>query len=355
MSERTRRSQWASERLGLWLLALLSGLLAALVVLPYLQYVLLAIVLAYVLVPAQRALEHYVGSTNAALSLVLGSVLVFMLPMMYVLTLAILQGLELVMAIQEGVLDAEAIEGRLEGEGFVVDLTDVYATYQEPIATGLQGLASSALGIVGGLPGVFIGLTVTAFVMFSLLRDGDNFLSWLVSVMPIDEDVQWELLVELDRLMWASVVGNVAVAAIQGILLGIGLVLLGIPGVAFLTVATFLLALLPLVGAFVVWVPISMYLVLSGQPIAGVTLFVYGALVSASDTYLRPAVIGRSGALSAAVVVVGIFGGVAIFGVMGLFVGPVVLGGVKVVFDVVSKHPAIAGPSEETTTLSDFS
>ncbi|WP_254544876.1 AI-2E family transporter [Halomarina pelagica] len=305
----------------------------------------LAIVLAYVLVPVQQRLERYLSSTMAAITLIVISIVVILVPVAYILTIAIQQGLGLLTVIQDGELSLDIIENRIENIGYVIDLDLLYATYQEPIATGLQRLATGALTVISGLPGLLIGLTVTMFVLFTLLRDGEQFLSWLQAVVPVSEHVQRELLRELDALMWASVIGNVAVAAIQAVLLGIGLALLGVPGVVFLTVATFILTLLPLVGAFGVWIPVSLYLLAIGRPTAAVLLFVFGSLVSVSDFYLRPAIINRSGALNVAIIVVGIFGGIVLFGAMGLFVGPVVLGGAKAVLDLFAQERAESSSS----------
>lgn len=325
---------WFSERSALIALALSSTILAALVVLPYLNYILLAGVVAYVLVPVQRSLERYARPTTAAVGLTVVAVFAIFVPIAYVAAVAVQEGMEFAAAIQEGEFGLEALEGRLAAVGVAIELEAVYATYREPIATGLEGVAAGTFEIVGGLPEVFIGLTVTVFVLFSLLRDGEAFLAWLVRLAPFRDEVARELAAELDRLLWASIVGNVLVAGVQAALLGIGLALLGVPGLVFLTVATFVFALLPLVGAFAVWFPVAVYLFVMGRPVAGALLFGYGLLVSVADNYLRPALIGHRGKLDAAIVIVGIFGGVAMFGFVGLFVGPVVLGSAKVVLDV---------------------
>ncbi|SDR08839.1 AI-2E family transporter [Natronobacterium texcoconense] len=334
MADRPDLPSWDFDRPGLAALVATTVVLAALVILPYVQYVLLGIVLAYILVPAQRRLEQYVGSMIAAGVLVAVAILAILLPVAYVLALAFREALQVVEAIQEGDLDVAAIEARLEATGYPVDLAGMYGEYQEPITTGIQGLATGGLEIVGGLPGILIGLTVTLFVLFALLRDRERLISWIREVVPIEDEIQRELLAGYDQLMWASVVGNVAVAIIQAIALGIGLAILDVPAVVFLTVATFVLALLPLVGAFGVWVPLSVYLVAAGRPIAAAGLVAYGSIVSASDTYLRPALIGRTSAFNSAIIVVGIFGGIIVFGAVGLFVGPVVLGGAKITVDV---------------------
>ncbi|MDZ7700834.1 MAG: AI-2E family transporter [Halobacteriales archaeon] len=340
MTNRDVESRWPSDRVGLSILAAMSGVFAALIILTQLPYIILAIVLAYVLTPAQQRLERHMSAGSAALTLTSLSVLLLFILVAYIITIAIQQGLALFSAIQAGEFSHDIIQDRIAANGYVIDLDLLTATYQEPIATGLERMATGAMTAIGGLPGVLIGLTVTTFVLFVLLRDGERLLTWLRAVVPVTEDVQRELIAELDDLMWASVVGNVAVAGIQAVLLGIGLVLVGMPGVVFLTVATFLLCLLPLVGAFGVWVPVSIYLLGIGRPVPALIIFVIGSLVSASDSYLRPAIINRSGALNVAVITVGIFGGIIVFGVVGLFIGPVVLGGTKIVLDLFAKERA---------------
>jgi predicted PurR-regulated permease PerM len=322
------------------MLAVVSGAFAAIIVLTQLPYILLAIVLAYILTPAQERLEQHMSSGWAALTLTSLSVFLLFVLVGYIITIAIQQGVTLYRATRAGELSPDVIQERIASIGYVVDFELVYTTYQEPITIGIEDLATGAMTAIGGLPGVLIGLTVTTFVLFVLLRDRFRLLSWLRAVAPVSAAVQRELIAELDDLMWASVVGNVAVAGIQAVLLGVGLVFVGMPGTVFLVLATFVLCLLPLVGAFGVWIPVSIYLFVMGRPTSAVIIFVIGSVVSASDTYLRPAIINRSGAINVATIVVGIFGGIVLFGAIGLFVGPVILGGSQVVLDLFAQERA---------------
>ena len=338
MSSDDNQSTWFSERNVSFLVAVLSVTLLVLIVLPYLKYVLLAVVLAYVLMPAQRLLERRMNSMRAAITLVVSAVLLIIIPAVYVLAVAIQEGMELAAAVEEGDLTVTAIETRLGTAGYPMNLDGLYSTYQDPIKTGLQGVVTSAFEVVGGVLELFIGLTVTIFVLYSLLYDGDRLLTWFREIIPINDRIQNKLLEELDQLMWASVVSNVAIAFIQAILLGIAVALAGIPGVVLITVATFIFALLPLVGVVIVWFPLSLYLMILGRPIAAVLLFVYGVILSSVDNYLRAAVMGHSAEINVAIVVVGIFGGVALFGVVGLFIGPVILGGAKITLETVLRE-----------------
>lgn len=325
---------------GLTALALLSSLLVLFVLLPYLQFVLFGVVLAYILFPVQKRAEEHVRPTIAAMLVVAGALLFVLIPLLYLLSIAVQQSLRVVNAVREGQLNVTAIEELLAATGYDVDLVALYEANQNRIATALQEVTSGAIDLAGSLPGLFIGLTITLFVLFALLRDGEELVEWVQRVLPIEGDVLDELREGLDTLMWASVVGNVAVAAIQATLLGVGLALAGLPAVVFLTVATFVLTLLPLVGAFGVWVPAAVYLLAVGRPIAAAALAVYGLIITFSDTYLRPALIGRTGAFNSAIIVIGIFGGLVVFGAVGLFIGPVVLGGTKLVLDCFARERA---------------
>ena len=338
MDGRPEPPAWLVRQPGLTALALLWGLLALFVFLPYLQFILFGVILAYIFFPIQQRVERYVRPTVAALVVVVAVLLVILIPLIYLLTIAVQQSLRVASAIRSGQLDAALIEELIETAGLSVDLVTLYESNQVRIASAVQEITSGAIDLVGSLPALFIGLSITLFVLFALLRDGEQFVGWVQWVLPIEEGILDELRGGLDQLIWVSIVGNVAVAAIQAVLLVVGLAIAGLPALIFLTVATFVLTLLPFVGAFGVWVPATVYLLAVDQPIAGAAIAVYGLLVTLSDTYLRPALIGRSGALNNAIIVIGIFGGVVVFGAVGLFIGPVVLGGAKLVFDCFARE-----------------
>lgn len=344
MTDSGTRSVWLSDRSGLLFLAVLSALVAGLILLTHLQYILLGALLAYLLAPAQRRLEPRLGPNRSAAVLILATIFAILLPVAYLLVVAIQQGLRYVAALRAGEFEADVLQDALASVGVEADVMVLLRTHQDSIVPGLEYFATGALAVIGGIPGVIIGLTMSLFVLFALLKDGDRLRAWARHVFPIGADTEAELVRRLDNLLWASVVGNVAVAAIQALLLGLGVFLLGVSGVVFFTVLTFILALLPLVGAFGVWVPLAGYLFLSGQPVAGGLLVAYGSLISASDIYLRPVIVNRSAALNTATIVVGIFGGLIIFGAIGLFIGPVALGGAKIALELLADERAtVAG------------
>ena len=305
----------------------------SLLVLPLLQYVLVGVLLAYVLFPIHRRLEPVVGERLSAGGLILATVFAVLAPIAVLLDVVVNQGLELARAIRAGELNVDIVESYLDSTfGVDVDLANVFTSLLRNVQSGLVG---NAIELFGGVTNAVIGLTVVLFVLYYLLKDGADLVAWFEDAAPIDPAVYDELVDRVDRIMWAVFVVNVLIAVVQGVLTGIGFAIVGLPSVVFWTVMTAVLALLPLIGASVVWVPAAVYLAVTGQAAAAAFLFVYGsAVVSLSDNYLRPVAGGHEAGLNPGLFIVGIFGGVAAIGFMGLFFGPLVLGVLKALIDV---------------------
>lgn len=309
------------------------GVLSVLVTLPYLQYILLGVLLAYVLRPLHRRLSPHIGSQLSAGALILLTIFVVLLPIAMLVSVVIGQIWGLLNRIRNGNLEYSFVEGLIERYlGVSVDLQELLQSFT---GDGQTGLFDGVVGILGGISNAAIGLAVLLFVLYYLLKDGSRLVAWLRKVTPLPEDVLDDLFSELDRLMWAVLVGNVLVALVQGILTGIGFVIVGLPNAIFWTVMTTALSLLPLIGASVIWIPASVYLFATGSTVDAVLLFVYGSLViSLSDNYLRPLIGGHEARLNPGLFLVGIFGGIGAFGFVGVFYGPIVLGALKALIDI---------------------
>jgi predicted PurR-regulated permease PerM len=122
---------------------------------------------------------------------------------------------------------------------------------------------------------------------------------------------------------------------IQGFVAGIGLLVVGIPNVVFWTTVMIVLALVPIIGSFLVWGPAAVYLIATGDPLAGGFLLVYGTIVvGLTDDYLRPIIAHQYTQLNPGIIVLGIVGGVSVLGFPGIFFGPIVIGSLRATLDV---------------------
>jgi predicted PurR-regulated permease PerM len=294
---------------------------AVAVVAPVAQYVLFGVLLAYVLRPVHNRVAPTLGARLSAAALVAVSTVVVLAPVAVVLAVALRELLQLRAALANGAVDVTTLE-RLAAAGGV----DLRAEFDQLTRRGLESGVGTLLDLFGGLTEVLVGLTVLLFAVYYLLADGDRLVAWTVRVVPLDRATQAALRRDLDRIAWGVVVGNVAVAVVQGVLTGVVFALVGISSIVFWIVVTTLLSLLPMIGASVVWIPMAVFLFVSGRPVDGAVVLVLGAaVISLSDNYLRPVITGHEARVSPGLMVVGIFGGVFAFGFVGLFVGPIVL------------------------------
>jgi len=312
----------------------LFGALAVLLLLPFESAVLAAILLAYLLRWPHGVLASRIGSRPAALVLVLGTVVLFVVPFVLLVAVAVTGLSDLLATLRgdDGVTSPEAILDAVFGTD-----VDVGSSVRSFLEDGQVGdLLGTVVDTLGGLGAAAGQLTVLLFLVYYLLRQGDALVAWLGDVVPLSRPVRAELLRRADRLMYAVVVGNVVIAVGNGLLVGLGLFVVGFSDVLFWTVMSIFLALIPLIGTTIVWIPAAVYLVLVGETVPGVGLFLYGAvIVGAVDNVLRPFVGSPEAGLDPAIFVIGVFAGLAFFGVIGVFYGPITLAMAKSVYETI--------------------
>jgi predicted PurR-regulated permease PerM len=280
------------------------------------------IILAYVLFPVNERFTPYFGRRfTPFVTITIAGIGVFV-PLWYILRVlfrdlvALSQGET---SLQTGEIETTVYEVT----GQEIDLTALITTLGSDLTEILFGDVTTVVSI--GLS-VSIGAVLTLFLVYYLLRDGADFVEWLMQVAPMSSTVCSRLFNRIDRTTQGVIVGHLFVAFLQGAIGGIGLFIAGIPNVVFWTFTMIVLALLPLIGAFLVWAPAALYLFSIGEVGWGIFLAVYGiVIIGMLDNYARPLVIDRSAHLNPAVVLIGVFGGVYAIGMTGVFIGPIVL------------------------------
>lgn len=189
----------------------------------------------------------------------------------------------------------------------------------------LRTAASMSGGLLAGAVGTLVGFFLMLFLLFFLLRDGRQMLERLTALVPLEGTRRAALLELIGNTTRAVVFGTVATALLQGLLVGIGFAIAGLPSPVVFGVLTALLALLPVGGAAIVWVPAALWLAATQQWGWAVFMAVWGAGVSSSDNFLRPMLISAQAPVSTLAVFIGVIGGVSAFGAVGLIIGPVLL------------------------------
>lgn len=188
-----------------------------------------------------------------------------------------------------------------------------------------QFLATKALDVGQNTLQFIVSFGVMLYLLFFLLRDGMQLAARVRNAIPMDEDHKRELARKFITVTRATVKGNIAVAAAQGALGGLIFWLLDIQGPVMWGVLMAFLSLLPAVGASLIWGPVAIYFLATGATWQAITLTAYGVcVIGLVDNLLRPILVGKDTKMPDYVVLISTLGGMALFGLTGFVIGPVI-------------------------------
>ena len=191
--------------------------------------------------------------------------------------------------------------------------------------TFLRYAASLGSSMVIGALGTTVAFLLMLFLLFFMLRDGRQMLQRLGNLVPIDREHREQMLALIANTTRAVVYGSGLTALLQGLLIGIAFAIVDLPSPVVFGVLAALFALLPAGGTAFVWIPATLALAGMGRSGAAIFLLSWGAFVSIVDNFIRPLLVSKQAHVSTLAVFVGVIGGAAAFGGVGLVVGPVVL------------------------------
>ena len=227
-------------------------------------------------------------------------------------------------------------------------LTDMNLV-QDRIVVGLtqgsQFFATQALSIGQNTFDFLVGFFIMLYLLFFFLRDGSALGRRMTDTLPLDADIKKNLSSKFITVIRATVKGNIVVAMVQGALGGFIFWILGIHAPVLWGTLMAFLSLLPAVGAAIVWLPVAIYFLATGAVLNGVLLTAFGVLViGLVDNVLRPLLVGKDTKLPDYVVLMSTIGGMALFGLNGFVIGPVIAAMFIAAWDIFST-------SREVTTL----
>ena len=207
---------------------------------------------------------------------------------------------------------------------FPVTATQIQGWITGEMQSVLKSAATVGGGLALGLFGTVVGFFMMLFLLFFLLRDGRAILDHVKRLIPLESARRERLLDYLGQVTRAVVFGSAATALIQGIFVGVGFALAGLPSPVVFGVLATIAALLP-AGASVVLVPAIVYLAVSGHWGAAIFLAFWTGLLVVVENVARPLLTAHRAHVSTLAVFMGAVGGVSAFGVLGLIIGPVLL------------------------------
>ena len=303
-------------------------------------------VLAIFFFPAFLLLQKRMPVSRAALFCTLGVTLVLIVPVLLILLYAGREALEI----------SARIRATIAGGGGVAGLTNFFEQFRHhlpasmqdidfmgPLQQGAEKVASYVAGslaaMLKNLFTFFVDLFILLFALFFVFRDGEQILRAIRHLLPFEKALQDEMLSESRDLIFASVAVALLIAAIQGLLGGTAFAITRLPAPVFMGVLIAFFSIVPVVGSALIWGPAAAWLALDGHWGRAVLLVaICGGVAGTADNLVRPLLLRNRTRLNDLLLFISILGGLQVFGLLGLVVGPTIVAAALGVFRVYTEH-----------------
>ncbi|MBV7492004.1 AI-2E family transporter [Pseudomonas sp. PDM30] len=308
------------------------------ILLPFYGAAFWAVILGILFAPLQGRLQVKFGWQRNLTSLCTLSIclVIAILPVIIISALLVQEGASLYKSVESGELDIAGyvsqfkhslppyFQHQLDRFG-MGELNGLREKIVKSAMTGGQELASKAFSFGQGTFEFIVSFFIMLYLLFFFLRDGAELARKVRAAVPLQEQQKRRLQLKFNRVVRATVKGNLLVAITQGALGGLIFWFLDVPSVLLWAVLMAFLSLLPAVGAGIVWVPVAAFFLLTGAIWQGVVLVLFGVLViGLVDNLLRPLLVGKDTRMPDYMILVSTLGGLAIFGLNGFVIGPLI-------------------------------
>ncbi len=317
---------------------------------PFLLIFLWATILVITFHPVYRRLRALLRGRDslAALLMVFGLTLLIILPVILLIANIAQQSVDAYVTYSDALSRQEQnIERSIMAHPFLMKVKTVLSRFIdfETFDLGtvvIKGLESASSFIVGQSTNFFSGLAGFAFRFVLLLvatyyffKDGEKVMGELRKLSPMDKNREEKIIRKFTDITRATMLGTFSSAAIQGVLGGLAFLLIGMPSPLLWGVVMAFMSLVPVLGAFTVWIPAALYLIAIDSYGKAVFILIYGLLtVTLADNVFKPLIIRGGSKIHPVVIFFSILGGLAYFGFSGLIIGPLVTGLTFVVLEI---------------------
>ena len=208
-----------------------------------------------------------------------------------------------------------------------------YAFYSLTTKT-IEFMSTSLTKFILNLPVILLKLTVVLFTLFFILKEKDALRKYVGSILPFSSDVEKRLFEYTSRITYSILYGQFVIGILQGIIVGLGLFIFGIPNALFLTLLAVFAGVFPVLGPFFVWIPVVIYLFSSGDNFSAWGMIIFGLIASNIDNFLRPYIVSKRVDLNPAIIMISMIGGLLFFGILGLLMGPLIISYLLIILEL---------------------
>ncbi len=305
--------------------------IAAKMIMPYLSAILMGAVMSVLAKPLHRRLvARKIKPTLAATIITIGIIIVVIGPILSFITQAVKQAIVLGHWVADSETFTVTFHSVLEKLAawapmnlVVDDAKDLEQSIREIFQHSTSTVTTMVVELAKGVPNAVLQLFLAALACFFFLIDGRRFFVWIANKTPIDPEIRIKVSGSFRDTAISVVWASMAAAATQATIMLIAFSALRVPAAALAAGATFIFAWIPLLGSGPVWISGALYLLINGMQGKAIAMVVIGIFTSLVDNFVRPLVLRGRGEMHPLVSLVAIFGGIQMFGLFGVFFGPI--------------------------------
>lgn len=305
----------------------LLAILTFIVVKPFILAIVSSMVLAYTTYPFYIKLKNLLRSPSATAAIIsVAVILTISLSVWFLVPIIIRQTFNIYMVVQK--VDFTAPLKHIAPRFFTsAEFTrDFTITINQVTSKAASSVMNRFENVIMNLPLLFMQFIVMLFVFFFTLRDGDKIVSFLRGLSPLKESGEKRFIQKFNDITKSVIYGMFIIGIVQGVFAGIGLFIFGVPEPLFLSIVAILFGIVPYIGTWAVWIPVSIALIVSGNLQNAIAFSVYQLFAAGLiEFFIRPYIIKKKAKIPIATVLVGMLGGTYAFGVVGLVIGPLIL------------------------------
>lgn len=293
---------------------------------PIILSIIMGIILAFIFTPVHDFVFKYIKRRNiTAFLMCLLLIALIVIPLWYAFPIAIDQSIKFYMNSQD--LDfvtplKNIFPSIFQSEEFSNEIGQAIHSF---VTKTTNSLMNSLSNVILNFPKLFLQLLVAFFAFFFFLRDKEEIVDYIQSLMPFSKEVEKRLFKSSRDLTISILYGQVVLGMVQGIIAGIGFFIFRVPNALLLTLLAMLAGIFPIIGTAIIWIPVAIYLLIAGNTLSALGVVMFGLISTVIETMFKPIFISRRAKMNSSLILFGMVGGILLFGLLGIILGPLIL------------------------------
>ena len=309
--------------------------LAYFLIKPILLSIIMGFILGMIFYPAYKLLYKYTKSKNfSAIIICILLLVLIILPLWFLTPVIVKQSIRLFQASQQ--IDfvtplKSVFPSIFTSESFSNEIGSIVYSFVTRLTNSIMNSLSK---LILNFATIFLQLLIVFFTLFFVLRDKKELIAYIESLSPFPKDVEKKLFKSSQSVTMSVLYGQVVIGILQGVVVGIGFFIFKVPNALLLTLFAALAGIFPIIGTTIVWLPVIIYLFIAGNTLPAFGVLFFGLASSIVENFLKPIFISKRTNMATPVILIGMIGGIFLFGLLGVVLGPLILAYLIIVLEI---------------------